>query len=379
MKVYLVGGAVRDSLLGLPFHERDWVVVGATKEELIKEGYKQIGKDFPVFLHPETKEEYALARKEKKTGAGHKAFSFEFDRSVSLEEDLERRDITINAIAQDKEGNFIDPYNRLQDIEDKIIRKVSSAFKEDPLRVLRVARFAAKLNRHGFSIDEDTMIEIQKIVSSGELTTLTKERIWMETQKALETDSPEVFFELIQECGALNQICPLAEIHKAVITQAYKYNETTHKFHPPEIWLMQLSRLFSIMNNLHVEFLSILNLSFWLIPTLLNVTLPFIIILGLVLDFIKFHRDNEIIAIFSLGLTLKEIRKPIILLSLLMIIFYFLLNFIFSPLTYGIYKENEFKLRNSIDFNKINISNFIELDNKLILDFKKITRNLKTF
>ena len=140
-------------------------------------------------------------------------------------------------------------------------------------------------------------------------------------------------------------------------------------------WLMQLSRLFSIMNNLHVEFLSILNLSFWLIPNLLNVTLPFIIILGLVLAFIKFHRDNEIIAIFSLGLTLKEIRKPIILLSLIMIIFYFLLNFIFSPMTYGIYKENEFKLRNSIDFNKINISNFIELDNNIVIDFENKNNN----
>ena len=222
MKVYLVGGAVRDSLLELPFNERDWVVVGATKEELIEKGYKQVGKEFPVFLHPETKEEYALARKERKTGAGHKAFSFEFDKNVSLEEDLKRRDITINAIAQDKEGNINDPYHGQQDIKDKKIRRVSDAFKEDPLRVLRVARFAAKLNRHGFSIDEDTMIEIQKIVSSGELTTLTKERLWMETQKALETDSPEVFFELIQECGALNQICPLADLDTASLSRASK-------------------------------------------------------------------------------------------------------------------------------------------------------------
>ena len=222
MKVYLVGGAVRDSLLELPFNEKDWVVVGATKEELIEKGYKQVGKEFPVFLHPETKEEYALARKERKTGVGHKAFSFEFDKNVSLEEDLKRRDITINAIAQDKEGNIIDPYHGQQDIKDKKIRRVSDAFKEDPLRVLRVARFAAKLNRHGFSIDEDTMIEIQKIVSSGELTTLTKERIWMETQKALETDSPEVFFELIQEFGALNQICPLVDLDTASLSRASK-------------------------------------------------------------------------------------------------------------------------------------------------------------
>ena len=222
MKVYLVGGAVRDSLLELPFHEKDWVVVGATKEELIEKGYKQVGKDFPVFLHPETKEEYALARRERKTGTGHKAFSFEFDKNVSLEEDLGRRDITINAIAQDEQGNLIDPYQGQQDIKDKKIRRVSDAFKEDPLRVLRVARFAAKLKRHGFSIDEETMVEIQKIVSSGELRALSKERIWMETHKALETDNPEVFFDAIQECGALNQICPLTNIDTANLLRACK-------------------------------------------------------------------------------------------------------------------------------------------------------------
>ena len=222
MKVYLVGGAVRDSLLNMPFYEKDWVVVGATKEELIGKGYKQIGKEFPVFLHPETKEEYALARKERKTGTGHKAFSFEFDKNVSLEEDLERRDITINAIAQDKEGNFIDPFKGQEDLKNKIIRRVSEAFKEDPLRVLRVARFAAKLNRHGFKVDEDTMVEIQKIVASGELTTLSRERIWMETYKALITDNPEVYFKLIEECGALNQICPVGQLDTSFLAKAMK-------------------------------------------------------------------------------------------------------------------------------------------------------------
>ena len=220
MKVYLVGGAVRDSLLKIPFYEKDWVVVGATKEELIGKGYKQIGKEFPVFLHPETKEEYALARKERKTGTGHKAFSFEFDKNVSLEEDLERRDITINAIAQDKEGNFIDPFKGQEDLKNKIIRRVSEAFKEDPLRVLRVARFAAKLNRHGFKVDEDTMVEIQKIVASGELTTLSRERIWMETYKALTTENPEVYFKLIEECGALSQICPVSHLDTSFLAKA---------------------------------------------------------------------------------------------------------------------------------------------------------------
>ena len=227
MKVYLVGGAVRDSLLGLPFHEKDWVVVGATKEELIDKGYKQIGKDFPVFLHPKTKEEYALARKERKTGAGHKAFSFKFDKDVSLEEDLERRDITINAIAQDEEGNFIDPFNGQKDIKDKIIRKVSSAFKEDPLRVLRVARFAAKLKGLGFKIEEGTKSEIKDIVNSGELKTLSKERVWMETHKALETDNPETYFNVINECGALNQICPLTTIDTNYLARAGKQEKDT--------------------------------------------------------------------------------------------------------------------------------------------------------
>ena len=222
MKVYLVGGAVRDSLLKIPFYEKDWVVVGATKEELIEKGYKQVGKEFPVFLHPETREEYALARKERKTGTGHKAFSFEFDKNVSLVEDLERRDITINAIAKDNEGNFIDPFKGQEDLKNKIIRRVSDAFKEDPLRVLRVARFAAKLDGYGFKVDEDTMIETQKIVASGELTTLSKERIWMETYKALKTDNPEVYFKLLEECGALSQICPVNQLDTSFLAKAMK-------------------------------------------------------------------------------------------------------------------------------------------------------------
>ena len=222
MKVYLVGGAVRDSLLNMPIYEKDWVVVGATKEELIEKGYKQVGKDFPVFLHPETKEEYALARKERKTGAGHKAFSFEFDKEVSLEEDLERRDITINAIAQDDEGNLIDPFNGQEDLKNKKIRRVSNAFKEDPLRVLRVARFAAKLKSREFKIDEDTIIEMHKIVSSGELTTLSRERIWMETHKALLTDNPEVFFKVIEDCGALSQICSVKNLDVSYLSKAIK-------------------------------------------------------------------------------------------------------------------------------------------------------------
>ena len=157
MKIYLVGGAVRDKLLNIEVYENDWVVVGASENELASKGYKKIGKDFPVFLHPETKEEYALARKERKSGTGHKGFKFKFDSSVSLEEDLLRRDLTVNAIAKDSNGELIDPYNGIEDINNRILRKVSSAFEEDPLRVLRVARFASKLKFLGFEIEDATL------------------------------------------------------------------------------------------------------------------------------------------------------------------------------------------------------------------------------
>ena len=187
MKVYLVGGAVRDELLSIEVLEKDWVVVGSTEEGLIEEGYKKIGRDFPVFLHPETKEEYALARKERKSGTGHKGFEFVFDPSVSLEEDLLRRDLTINAIAKDENGNLIDPYGGIEDIKNRKLKRVSSAFSEDPLRVLRVARFAAKLNHLDFFIEEETLSEMKMISRSGEIKTLSKERVWMETQKALAT------------------------------------------------------------------------------------------------------------------------------------------------------------------------------------------------
>ena len=210
MKVYEVGGAVRDALLDKKAKDRDWVVVGSSPEEMVSKGFKPIGKDFPVFLHPDSKEEYALARKERKSGLGHKAFEFEFDSSVTLEEDLLRRDLTINAIAQDEEGKLIDPYNGIKDIENKVIRKVSSSFKEDPLRVLRAARFASKLNFLQFKIEKDTLESMKEISLSGEIKTLSKERIWMETHKALITKNPEIYFLTLQEVGALDEVCPIA-------------------------------------------------------------------------------------------------------------------------------------------------------------------------
>jgi len=208
MDIYLVGGAVRDKLLNYPFNERDWVVVGAKPKELLEQGFQQVGSDFPVFLHPDTKEEYALARTERKSGVGYKGFQFDTDISVTLEQDLSRRDLTINAIAEDLEGNIIDPYNGQQDIADKVLRHVSAAFSEDPLRVLRVARFAARYQHLGFNIAEETMALMSEISSSGELQHLTPERVWVETEKALRERSPRTYIEVLRQCDALKILFP---------------------------------------------------------------------------------------------------------------------------------------------------------------------------
>lgn len=205
MEVFLVGGAVRDELLGLPVKERDWVVIGSSPEEMVKQGFKPVGKDFPVFLHPESHEEYALARTERKSGKGYYGFEIFTSPDVTLEEDLLRRDLTINAIAKAKNGEIIDPYHGQQDLYKKLLRHVSSAFTEDPLRVLRVARFASKLNSQGFQIAEETLALMRKITLSGELNTLPKERIWSETKRALSTDDPGIFFSVLEKINALEQ------------------------------------------------------------------------------------------------------------------------------------------------------------------------------
>lgn len=197
MKIYKVGGAVRDELLGLEPTDNDWVVVGSTPKEMLSMGYKQVGKDFPVFLHPETKEEYALARKERSTGPGHTAFNFSYSPNVTLEEDLSRRDITINAIAMDHSGNLIDPFNGKDDIDNKIIRHVSDAFVEDPLRVLRVARFYSKLEPLGFNISKSTKELLIQLIPS--IIHLPGERIWQETEKVLKNSNPVQYFELLYE------------------------------------------------------------------------------------------------------------------------------------------------------------------------------------
>ncbi|MBG0752669.1 MULTISPECIES: multifunctional CCA addition/repair protein [Pectobacterium] len=208
MKIYLVGGAVRDSLLGLPVTEQDWVVVGATPEELLAQGYQQVGKDFPVFLHPVSHDEYALARTERKSGKGYTGFVCHAAPDVTLEQDLLRRDLTINAIARTEQGDLIDPYHGRRDLENHVLRHVSDAFSEDPLRVLRVARFAARFAHLGFQIAEETMALMQKMAHEGELAYLTPERVWKETEKALGTSSPDVYFQVLRDCGALAVLFP---------------------------------------------------------------------------------------------------------------------------------------------------------------------------
>lgn len=208
MKTYLVGGAVRDKLLGLPVKERDWVVVGTTPDEMLNQGFKPVGKDFPVFLHPETKEEYALARTERKSGKGYKGFQFHTSIDVTLEDDLQRRDLTINAIAENDKGELIDPYNGYKDIETGLLRHVSPAFVEDPLRVLRVARFAA---RFGFKVAPETMQLMKEISLSGELKELVAERVWIETEKALFGKYPARFILVLRACNALEIIFPELE------------------------------------------------------------------------------------------------------------------------------------------------------------------------
>ncbi|VFS61103.1 Multifunctional CCA protein [Leminorella grimontii] len=193
---------------GLPVHERDWVVVGATPEQMLALGYQQVGKDFPVFLHPDTHDEHALARTERKTGAGYTGFSCYSAPDVTLEQDLLRRDLTINAIAQDADGALIDPYHGERDIEQRVLRHVSLAFREDPVRVLRAARFAARFAPLGFTIAPETLQLMKEIVDAGEIAHLTPERVWKETEKALKTDAPQTFFQTLRDCGALAVLFP---------------------------------------------------------------------------------------------------------------------------------------------------------------------------
>ena len=211
MQIYLVGGAVRDRCLGLPVREKDWVVTAATPEEMLRLGYRQVGRDFPVFIHPETGEEYALARTEKKTAPGYKGFAVHASPDVTLVQDLQRRDLTINAMAVDSEGELIDPCGGREDLEKKKLRHVSSAFREDPVRLLRVARFAARFADSGFTVAEETMELMRGMVADGEADALVAERIWQETHTAWLEPRPQVFFQVLRDCGALMVLFPELE------------------------------------------------------------------------------------------------------------------------------------------------------------------------
>ncbi|OCG19926.1 MULTISPECIES: CCA tRNA nucleotidyltransferase [unclassified Gilliamella] len=221
-KIYLVGGGVRDRLLHLPVADHDWVIVGATPDELLALGYQQVGKDFPVFLHPDTKEEYALARTERKFGKGYTGFICDFGKEITLEQDLMRRDLTINAIAMDENGNIIDPYHGVDDIKHKILRHISPAFREDPLRILRVARFAARFHQLGFIVAPQTLELMKQMVSAGEVSYLTPERVWKETEKALSTLNPQIYFQVLQQCGALKLLFPSLGLSTDIINALKK-------------------------------------------------------------------------------------------------------------------------------------------------------------
>ncbi len=212
MKTYLVGGAVRDKLLNYPFIEKDWVVTGSSVQQMLALGFQQVGKDFPVFLHPQTKEEHALARTERKSGHGYHGFEVHTEPSVTLEQDLSRRDLTINAIAQDADGQLIDPFNGVQDIADKKLRHVSEAFTEDPVRILRLARFAARYHHLGFKVAEETLVLMKRMVSDGEVEHLVAERVWQEMVAALAEKDPTIFFEVLREVGALKVLLPEVDI-----------------------------------------------------------------------------------------------------------------------------------------------------------------------
>jgi tRNA nucleotidyltransferase (CCA-adding enzyme) len=255
MKTYLVGGAVRDKLLGYPFHEKDWVVVGVTPEIMEQQGFTPVGKDFPVFLHPKTKEEYALARTERKTGRGYAGFSFYCGEDVTLEDDLIRRDLTINAMAEDENGNVIDPYGGQQDIINKKLRHVSDAFLEDPVRILRIARFAARYHHLGFTIADETIALMREMVNNGEVDHLVSERVWKEMERALGEAAPDIFIQSLRDCGALARLLPEIDVLFGVPQTAVHHPEIDTGIHT----LMSLQQAARMTTNVCVRFATLLH------------------------------------------------------------------------------------------------------------------------
>lgn len=256
MKIYLVGGAVRDKLLNLPVKERDYVVVGASIKDMLTLGYQQVGKEFPVFLHPDTREEYALARMERKTRPGYTGFEFDTSPTVTLEEDLLRRDLTINAMAEDKNGHLIDPFNGQEDLKNKQLRHVSPAFAEDPVRILRVARFIARYQHIGFHIADETLQLMKDMVTSGEVDALVPERVWKELERALGEKNPAAFFETLEACGAAQVLMPELSMEKLDLLKAAanSSDDTTIRFAVlfyalPEASIKNISNRFRIPNS----------------------------------------------------------------------------------------------------------------------------------
>ncbi len=255
MKTYLVGGAVRDKLLGYPFHEKDWVVVGATPEIMEQQGFTPVGKDFPVFLHPTTKEEYALARTERKTGRGYAGFSFYCGEEVTLEDDLIRRDLTINAMAEDEHGNIVDPYGGQQDITHKKLRHVSAAFLEDPVRILRIARFAARYHHLGFTIADETNALMCEMVNNGEVDHLVAERVWKEMERALGEAAPDIFIHSLRDCGALARLLPEIDALFGVPQTATHHPEIDTGIHT----LMSLQQAAKLTDSTVIRFATLLH------------------------------------------------------------------------------------------------------------------------
>lgn len=250
-KTFLVGGAVRDKLLNYPYVEHDWVVVGSSPEGMLAQGFKPVGKDFPVFLHPQTNEEYALARTERKTAPGYSGFSFHTAPDITLEDDLKRRDLTINAIAEDSDGQLIDPYGGQRDIKERYLRHVSEAFSEDPVRILRVARFAARYHHMGFRVAPETQTLMCEMVASGEVNHLVAERVWKEFEKALGEPSPHVFITVLKECGALAVLLP-------ELDEVFGRPQSSHHNHG-DYRLAALQQACTLTQQRHVRFASLMN------------------------------------------------------------------------------------------------------------------------
>ncbi len=255
MDIYLVGGAVRDQLLDLPVIDKDWVVVGASVQQMRDANFKEVGKDFPVFLHPDTKEEYALARTERKTAPGYTGFEFDTSQHVTLEQDLMRRDLTINAIAQDSQGKLIDPFNGVQDIKNKKLRHVSDAFSEDPVRVLRVARFMSRFSALGFSVADETLELMQQMVSNGEVSHLVPERVWQEMERALKMAAPGAFIETLRACGALAILLPEVDALFGVPQPPQWHPEIDSGIHT----LMVLNEACKLSDNAEVRFAALVH------------------------------------------------------------------------------------------------------------------------